>query len=49
MLTAPKVDSINSFEAPSMVVPKAISPKVKGGKLTLKLEPKSVTVVSVEQ
>ena len=48
-LTAPKVDSINSFEAPSTVVPKAISPNVQGGKLTLKLEPKSVTVVSVEQ
>jgi alpha-L-arabinofuranosidase len=48
-LTAPKVDSINSFEAPNMVMPKAISPKVQGGKLTLKLEPKSVTVVSVEQ
>jgi alpha-N-arabinofuranosidase len=48
-LAGPKVDSINSFEAPSTVVPKAISPKVQGGKLTLKLEPKSVTVVSVEQ
>jgi alpha-N-arabinofuranosidase len=47
-LTAPKVDSINSFEAPNTVIPKAISPKVQGGKLTLKLEPKSVTVVSVE-
>ena len=48
-LIAPKVDSINSFEAPSTVVPKAISPKVQGGKVALKLEPKSVTVVSVEQ
>ena len=48
-LTAPKVDSVNSFEGPSTVVPKAISPKVQGGKLALKLEPKSVTVVSVEQ
>ncbi len=48
-LTAPKVDSINSFAAPNRVVPKAISPKVQGGKLTLKLEPKSGTVVAVEQ
>jgi alpha-N-arabinofuranosidase len=47
--TAPKVDSINSFAAPNTVVPKGISPKVQGGKLTLKLEPKSVTVVAVEQ
>jgi alpha-L-arabinofuranosidase len=48
-LTAPKVDSVNSFEAPNTVVPRPISAKVQGGKLALKLEPKSVTVISVEQ
>jgi alpha-L-arabinofuranosidase len=48
-LTAPKVDSVNTFDTPNTVVPKAVSAKVQGGKLTLKLEPKSVTVVSVEQ
>jgi alpha-L-arabinofuranosidase len=48
-LTAPKVDSVNTFEAPNAVVPKPISAKVQGGKLALKLEPKSVTVISVEQ
>ena len=32
-LTAPKVDSVNSFEAPNTVVPKPISAKVQGGKL----------------
>jgi len=48
-LTAPKVDSVNSFESPNTVVPKPVSAKVQGGKLALKLEPKSVTVVSVEQ
>jgi alpha-N-arabinofuranosidase len=48
-LTAPKVDSVNTFDAPKTVVPKPISAKVQGGKLTLKLEPKSVTVISVEQ
>jgi len=48
-LTAPKVDSVNSFEVPNTVVPKRISAKVQGGKLALKLEPKSVTVISVEQ
>jgi alpha-N-arabinofuranosidase len=48
-LTAPKVDSVNTFDAPNTVVPKPVSAKVQGGKLTLKLEPKSVTVISVEQ
>ena len=48
-LTAHSVDSINTFEAPNRVVPKPISAKVSGGKLALKLEPKSVTVVSIEQ
>jgi len=48
-LTAPKVDSVNTFDAPNTVVPKPASMKIQGGKLALKLEPKSVTVVSVEQ
>ena len=48
-LTAPKVDSVNTFEAPNTVVPKPVSATVQGGKLTLKLEPKSVTVISIGQ
>jgi alpha-N-arabinofuranosidase len=48
-LTAVKVDSVNTFEAPTTVVPKPIFAKVQGGKLALRLEPKSVTVISVEQ
>jgi len=48
-LSAPRVDSVNTFDAPKTVVPKPIAAKVQGGKLTLKLEPKSVTVISVEQ
>jgi len=48
-LTAPRVDSINTFDAPKTVAPKPISAKVQEGKLALRLEPKSVTVVSVEQ
>jgi len=48
-LTAPRVDSVNSFDAPNTVAPKPISAKVQGGKLALRLEPKSVTVISVEQ
>ena len=47
-LTAPKVDSVNTFDAPNTVVPKPITAKIEGGKLSLKLESKSVTVVSVE-
>ncbi|HKV38608.1 MAG TPA: alpha-L-arabinofuranosidase C-terminal domain-containing protein [Blastocatellia bacterium] len=48
-LAADKVDSVNTFEAPNAVVPKPISAKVQGGKVSLKLEPKSVTVISIEQ
>jgi alpha-N-arabinofuranosidase len=48
-LTAVKVDSVNTFKAPNTVVPKAVSAKIQSGKVALKLEPKSVTVVSVEQ
>jgi alpha-N-arabinofuranosidase len=48
-LTAPKVDSVNTFDAPNTVVPKPVTVKAQGGKLSLKLEPKSVTVVSIEQ
>ncbi len=47
-LAAPKVDSVNSFEAPDTVAPKPIVAKVHGGKLALTLAPKSVTVLSVE-
>jgi alpha-N-arabinofuranosidase len=47
-LTAPKVDSVNTFAAPKTVIPKPITAKVRGGKLALTLDPKSVTVISVE-
>ena len=46
-LTAPKVDSVNTFATPNAVTPKPISARVQGGKLTIKLDPKSVTVVSI--
>jgi len=48
-LTAPKVDSVNTFDAPHLVMPKPLPVKVERGKLILKLEPKSVSVISVEQ
>jgi alpha-N-arabinofuranosidase len=47
-LTGAKVDSINTFDAPNTVVPKKISGSISNGKIELKLEPKSVTVVSVD-
>jgi alpha-N-arabinofuranosidase len=48
-LTASKVDSVNTFDAAKTVVPKAIAAKVQDGKVTRTLEPKSVTVISIEQ
>jgi len=47
-LTAPKVDSVNTFEAPNLVTTKSISVKIEAGKVSLRVEPRSVTVVSVE-
>ena len=47
-LTAPKVDSVNTFDAPNTVAPKPVSAKVQGARLIMKLEPKSVTVISIE-
>ncbi|HTZ31460.1 MAG TPA: alpha-L-arabinofuranosidase C-terminal domain-containing protein [Methylomirabilota bacterium] len=47
-LTAPKVDSVNTFDAPNAVAPKTISGKLEDGKVSLKVEAKSVTVFSVE-
>jgi len=47
-LTAAKVDSVNTFAAPDTVAPKPFRAQVEGGKLTLNLESKSVTVVSIE-
>ncbi len=48
-LTAPKVDSVNTFASPNTVAPKPFSAPAQGGKLALNLEPKSLTVVSLEQ
>ena len=48
-LTAPRVDSVNTFDAPNVVAPTLISVKIQDDKLVLKVEPKSVTVVSIEQ
>ena len=45
MLTADRIDSINTFDAPHAVEPKPFSAKADGGVLVLHLPPHSVTVV----
>jgi alpha-N-arabinofuranosidase len=47
-LTGSAVDTVNSFAAPNTVVPKPLSATVKDGRLALTVEPKSVTVISLE-
>jgi alpha-N-arabinofuranosidase len=47
-LSAPRVDSVNTFDAPKAVAPKPVAAKVQGATLVLTLEPRSVTVISVE-
>jgi alpha-L-arabinofuranosidase len=49
VLTGAAVDSVNTFGSPNAVVPKPTAVKVENGKLSLTVEPRSVTVVSVEQ
>jgi alpha-N-arabinofuranosidase len=48
-LTAPNVDSINTFESPDVVVPKSAAVNIHDGKLSLTVEPRSVTVIAIEQ
>ena len=48
-LSAPAIDSVNTFEAPATVAPKAITAKSASGKLVLDLAPESVTVVALER
>jgi alpha-L-arabinofuranosidase len=48
-LTGAAVDSNNTFESPHAVVPKLAAVKVQSGGLSLTVEPRSVTVVSIEQ
>ncbi|AJP72508.1 alpha-N-arabinofuranosidase [Sphingomonas hengshuiensis] len=48
LLTAPRVDSVNSFAAPNAVAPKPYSAKASGDGITLEVPAKSVLVVQVE-
>ncbi len=47
-LSAPKIDSVNTFDAPNTVAPKAISAKIANGKLSVTVAPASVTVLGLE-
>ena len=49
VLTAPNVNSINTFAAPGTVVPKAIAGKVGGGKVTVALPSKAVAVLAIDE
>ncbi len=49
VLTAPKVDSVNTFDAPSVVVPKAVSFKGNAKGLTVTLPPRAVMVLKVSK
>jgi alpha-N-arabinofuranosidase len=47
VLTADRVNAINTYDKPDTVVPKAISAQVRDGRLRLTLPPKSVTVLAI--
>jgi alpha-N-arabinofuranosidase len=47
-LTGAAVDSINTFESPNAVVLKPTTVEIQNGKLSLTVEPRSVTVISID-
>jgi alpha-N-arabinofuranosidase len=47
-LSAPKIDSVNTFDAPTTVSPKPISAKIKRDRISLIVAPASVTVICVD-
>jgi alpha-N-arabinofuranosidase len=47
VLTAPRVDSVNDFDNPNVVAPKAIAGKGAGNNASFEAPPKSVTVVRI--
>jgi alpha-N-arabinofuranosidase len=48
VLTAPNVNSINTFEAPDAVKPAPIAGTVRGGKVTVALPARSVAVIELD-
>lgn len=49
VLTADRVDAVNTYDKPDSVVPRQIAARVSNGRISLTLPPKSVTVLSVTQ
>ncbi len=49
VLTAPAVNSINTFDAPETVVPRPISGRTSGGALAIELPAKSVAVLAIAE
>jgi alpha-L-arabinofuranosidase len=47
ILTALRIDSVNTFDAPHAVEPKPIAVRASDGKIALQLAPASVTVVEL--
>jgi alpha-N-arabinofuranosidase len=47
-LAAPKVDTINTFDKPKTVAPRAVAARSTGAKASLTLPPASVTVLSLD-
>lgn len=47
VLTAPRVDSVNSFDAPEQVRPRSFSAAARAGALNITVPAKSVTVVQI--
>jgi alpha-N-arabinofuranosidase len=49
VLTAPRVNAINSFEAPNTVVPRPITGRATGGAIDLQLPAASVVMMAIEE
>ena len=49
VLTAPAINSVNTFEAPNAVVPKPYTARATGGAIVAQLPAKSVTMIAIEQ
>ncbi|HEY6813908.1 MAG TPA: alpha-L-arabinofuranosidase C-terminal domain-containing protein [Croceibacterium sp.] len=49
VLTAPAVNSVNTFEAPDTVVPRPIAARAQGGAISVELPAKSVVMLAIEE
>jgi alpha-N-arabinofuranosidase len=47
-LTAPRVDSINTFDAPDAVVPRPLAATVTAGRIAVELPASSVSVIALQ-